>query len=130
MKLNELGRIASDCWNWLETKFPAIRIPTFCIMPNHMHGIIFIDELPIIGRGGLQAARTPAWRKPLGGIIGAYKTHSTVTINNFLQTPGVRFWQRNYFERVIRNEREFEATHDHIVANPMNWDKDEYRASQ
>ena len=58
MKLNELGRIASDCWDWLETKFPAIRIPTFCIMPNHMHGIIFIDELPIIGRGGLQAART------------------------------------------------------------------------
>ena len=130
MRLNNLGRIADESWKWLETKFPAIRVPSRCVMPNHMHAIILIDELAITGRGGLQAARKPAWKKPLGHIIGAYKTHSTVEINDLLQTPGARFWQRNYYERVIRNEREFEATHDYIVANPMNWEKDEYRASQ
>lgn len=130
MRLNELGRIADESWNWLATKFPAVHIPTRCVMPNHIHTIIFMDEHTITGRGGLQAARTPAWKKPLGGIIGAYKTHTTVAINNLLQIPGVRFWQRNYYERVIRNEREFEAIHNYIVANPMNWDQDEYRTSQ
>ena len=36
-----------------------------------------------------------------------------------------RLWQRNYYEHVIRNERDYQAIYDYILANPMNWDKDE-----
>jgi len=36
-----------------------------------------------------------------------------------------RLWQRNYYEHVIRNERDYQAVYDYIIANPMNWDKDE-----
>ena len=103
MKSSRLGEIANECWVWLENTFPAIRVPVFCVMPNHAHAVVYIES---IGRGGLQAAHIPIWKKPLGRIIGAYKTHSTVLINDVLKTPGVRFWQRNYYERVIRNERE------------------------
>ncbi len=124
MKTNRLGEIANECWSWLENMFPAVSVPVFCVMPNHAHAVIYIESF---GRGGLQAAHMPIWKKPLGRIIGAYKTHSTILINDALQNPGVRFWQRNYYERVIRNEREYEATYDYIVANPMNWEKDEYR---
>ena len=65
--------------------------------------------------------------KPLGRLVGAYKTHSTVLINNLQNTPSVPFWQRNYYERVIRNEQELEATYDYIETNPANWERDEYR---
>ena len=36
-----------------------------------------------------------------------------------------RFWQRNYYEHIIRNERDYLAIYDYILANPMNWEKDE-----
>ncbi len=36
-----------------------------------------------------------------------------------------RLWQRNYYEHVIRNERDLQAIYDYIIANPMNWEKDE-----
>ncbi len=42
-------------------------------------------------------------------------------------TPGARFWQRNYNERIVRSETEFAAVYNYILDNPRNWDKDEYR---
>lgn len=36
-----------------------------------------------------------------------------------------RLWQRNYYEHVIRNERDYRANYDYILANPMNWEEDE-----
>lgn len=136
---SQLGQIAEESWGWLVQTFPSIEIPIFCIMPNHVHAIISITS---IGRGvlqnaqgGWQAAPTSGdhtqgetvWSKPLGRIIGAYKTHSTTLINRFQKTPRKTFWQRNYYERVIRNEGELQATYDYIMANPANWKHDEYR---
>ncbi|MQC26990.1 MAG: hypothetical protein DWG76_06035 [Chloroflexi bacterium] len=64
-------------------------------------------------------------QKSLGRLVGAYKTHTTVQLNKVTGTPSTRFWQRNYYERVIRNQSEFEATYDYILNNPKNWGKDE-----
>jgi len=33
-------------------------------------------------------------------------------------------WQRNYYERVIRNDRELNAVRDYIQRNPVNWSLD------
>ena len=63
--------------------------------------------------------------KPLGRLVGAYKTHTTVEINQILNTPGNKFWQRNYYERIIRNEHEYEAVWNYIENNPLNWMQDE-----
>ncbi|MCW5876007.1 MAG: transposase [Anaerolineales bacterium] len=95
-------------------------------MPNHVHAIIALDLTD--GRGVLQHAptRAPVRKKPLGGLIGAYKTHTAVLINQLQNSPGVRFWQRNYYQRVIRNERELHAVAEYIEANPLNWEQDEY----
>lgn len=40
------------------------------------------------------------------------------------QTPGRLIWQRNYFERIIRNERELNATREYMSNNPMKWSLD------
>jgi len=44
-----------------------------------------------------------------------------VQINQLDKTPSLRFWQRNYYERVIRNPREYAATWAYIESNPLNW---------
>ena len=49
MLLNELGRIARQCWWAIPDHFPHAQLDVFVIMPNHVHGIIWIvdniDEL-------------------------------------------------------------------------------------
>jgi REP element-mobilizing transposase RayT len=37
--------------------------------------------------------------------------------------PG-KLWQRNYYERVIRNERELDAIRAYVVSNPARWADD------
>ena len=46
---------------------------------------------------------------------------------NVLDVPGVitKFWQRNYYERIIRNEREMDAVWNYIEGNPSAWVEDD-----
>lgn len=36
-----------------------------------------------------------------------------------------KFWQRNYYEHIIRNEREMDNIWRYIESNPMMWDDDD-----
>lgn len=94
-------------------------------MPNHVHLLLnFLDVQEDYGRGGV----TPPLheRQSLGQVIGKFKYATTKSINELLATPGIRFWQRNYYERVIRNAGEYAAVHNYILDNPRAWSRDEY----
>ena len=56
-------------------------------------------------------------RKPLGRLIGAFKTVSTQGINDIRSTPGAQIWQCNYYERVIRNSIPLRALRRYITNN-------------
>jgi len=91
-------------------------------MPNHLHGIIFID---LQSRGGSRAApATEIKIKPLGQIIGAFKTVSTKKINIYRQMPRIPFWQRGFYEHVIRDEESLNRIRDYIATNPTRWEID------
>ena len=145
MRLNQYGKIVDECWKWLFQQYSHTKINEFMIMPNHFHGIIEIIEPD--RRGGSRTAPTfascaPALRtaptfascapapvnvtkrKPLGRLIGAFKTVSTKRINLIRNTPGTPVWQRNYYEHVIRNEEELLQTQKYIQENPLKWDLD------
>ena len=64
--------------------------------------------------------------KPLGRLIGAFKTVSTKKINEIRNTPGMKLWQRNYYEHIIRNEKELNIYRKYIDDNPSKWIDDEY----
>jgi len=121
MKLNEFGRIVSEKWQWLEMQYEYVELGEWVIMPNHFHGILVIHD----GRGGSRSAPTPIKRKPLGGLIGAFKTISTKQINLLRGTEGQFVWQRNYYERIIRNEPEMDKITRYIEVNPSAWLEDE-----
>jgi REP-associated tyrosine transposase len=115
--LNEIGHIVAESWRWLEQQHRYIELDQWVVMPNHLHGIILIKD----GAGGSRTAPTSARRKPLGRLIGSFKTVSTKRINETLSTPGVAFWQRNYYEHVIRSEKALNAIREYIEANPGQW---------
>jgi putative transposase len=118
MVLNEYGKIAADCWLWLSKQYQHVELDEWILMPNHMHGII------ILCRGGSRTAPTENY-KPLGRLIGAFKTISTKQINAIRGTPSNRVWQRNYYEHVIRNETDLDDVRQYIINNPLQWDMDE-----
>ena len=71
---------------------------------------------------GLKPA--PTRRHPLSEIVRAFKTFSSRRINEHRGSPGVPVWQRNYYERVIRNEQELDSVRQYIVDNPAEWAED------
>ena len=114
--------IVGKAWLWLEAQYAYVVLDQYVIMPNHLHGIIFIRDS---GRGGSRTAPTDGTkRKPLGRLIGAFKTVSTKRINEMRGTPGLPVWQRNYYEHVIRNEGELNRVRQYIVDNPARWEQD------
>jgi putative transposase len=53
----------------------------------------------------------------LGLIIGQFKTAVTKRYNRIYETTGVKVWQRGYYERIVRNERELNAIRQYILDN-------------
>jgi REP element-mobilizing transposase RayT len=60
----------------------------------------------------------------LGGIVRSFKARCTYMINQIRNTPGIPVWQRNYYEHVIRTEKELNQIREYIVNNPMRWELD------
>lgn len=77
-----------------------VELDQWVIMPNHMHGIVVITD---DRRGGSPTDPTTK-RKPVGRLVGAFKTVSTKQINELRGTPGAVVWQRNYYENIINND--------------------------
>jgi putative transposase len=112
---NANASIVRDCWLDLPNHYPHVSLDTFVVMPDHIHGIIVLRETD--GAGGARAGLKPA---PTGGggsadvgvrhglpeIVRALKTYSARRINATRGTPGASIWQRGYYERIVRNERE------------------------
>ncbi len=122
MRRNEYGEIVAVCWGWLAKRYGNVQLEEWVVMPNHLHGIIVIpgDGMESKRRGGSRTAPT----KPLGRLVGAFKTMSANRINVARNTPGAPVWQRNYYEHIIRNGRELETIRDYIRTNPVRWDAD------
>ena len=101
---------------------PGITLDAFVLMPNHIHGIIFINESDVEATGGSPIRRGPRQRS-LGLFLNGFKSATTKRIND-LQRTGLSVWQRNYYEHVIRDEDSLRRIREYIVNNPARWDFD------
>jgi len=132
MILNDRGKIARD--EWFKTaelrSYVKLYEDEFTIMPNHGHGIIWIEDDTV----GARRRRAPTvdniekFGKPVKGsiptIVRAYKSAVTYAVNKLESQRGAVLWQKNYYEHIIRNERELNNIGWYIVNNPRNWQLD------
>ncbi len=131
MVLNETGKIARDEWFKTAELRPYVKLyeDEFVIMPNHGHGIIWIeDEIVGTRRRRIPTETTEKFGKPVKGsiptIVRAYKSAVTYAVNAEQNMRGAILWQKNYYEHVIRNDRELQNIGWYIVNNPHNWQLD------
>ena len=61
----------------------------------------------------------------LGQMMRVFKSISAIGVNRVLNRQGQPLWQRNYYERIIRNDVELSAVREYIQFNPANWAEDE-----
>jgi len=119
-KSPQIKQIVQTHWNRLDTRFPQIELDEFVAMPNHIHGILFIAEVGAIHELPLQDRR----KMLLPKAIGYYKMNTAKEINQLLNRTGQPFWQRNYYEHIIRNEEELNRIGQYIRNNPLKWELD------
>lgn len=137
MRLNDAGRIVDESWQRITTHFAGVGIDQYVIMPNHFHGIVSIvgagsprPDLPQNVNEILGGETPPLRLVTLGQIVGYFKYQSTKRINQSRNTPGEPVWQRNYYERVIRDESEWHTMGQYIIDNPLKWADDENHPTQ
>jgi REP element-mobilizing transposase RayT len=119
MICNDAGEMVQTAWNDLSNHYGHIKLDTFIIMPNHIHGIIALTNV----RAGFKPAPTGK-RHGLSEIVRALKTFSARHTNETRNTPGTKLWQRNYWEHIIRNENEYRRISEYITHNPTKWEQD------
>ena len=133
VQLNASGQLMDEAWKWLAERHPYVELDQYVVMPNHLHGIIFLTDGPEsdselatgwIPRHGPSRSAPTRRRKSLGRLVGAFKTVGTRRVNLAEGTVGRVIWQRNFYERVIRSERELGLTREYIVNNPLAWELD------
>ncbi|MCE2681742.1 MAG: transposase [Flavobacteriia bacterium] len=140
MILSSVGKIVEDEWmNTIQLR-PNVVLGEFIIMPDHMHMIVTIITQ-------IEKKENEEWihsnpKSPshtIGAIIRGFKGASTKKINLFLNSrsgelpfapaaPAAPFapnkiFQRNYYEHIIRNQRDYHRIEKYIIDNPRNWKK-------
>ena len=122
-KYPELFQLIEKQWLAIPNRYENVELDEYVIMPNHLHGIIFLK--PHAVGAGLAPALVAT---KIGEIIATFKSlciHDwlmTIKQNN-INALG-KFWQRNYHDRIIRNEKELFKIREYIRNNPFNWEND------
>jgi len=142
--------------SWTIIVNPEARIDDgdLVVMPNHVHGVVWIHEDALVGArhhtAGLERTKYPlavpglspqprfgasplhpGVRSPfalctgsLGAIVGSFKSSAARRINNIRRTPGAPVWQRSYHDHIIRNEEDLRRVREYIRDNPRKWVED------
>ncbi len=147
MRLNDAGHVAEKCWQAIPDHFPHATVDEFIVMPNHIHGIVFLNNHTVtnggmVGMNGAVVAvganaganvgaknfsplRHPTPRgtsKTIGSIVRGFKIGVTKWIRQNANVHDV--WQRNYWEHIVRDENELHRIRQYIINNPAKWETD------
>ena len=124
VELTALGHIARETWIGIPLHFAQVNLHSFVVMPNHVHGIIEIASTGLAQRAApLQARQQGVQSGSLSAIVRSFKGEVTRRGREELHWRG-RVWQPNYFDRVIRDGKEYSNACRYISENPLRWESD------
>ena len=142
--LSHAGMMVSEVWRNIPTRHTGVELDTFVVMPNHVHGIVRIlypKAVPSKCEDGRTQRSAPTRRSrgkgelpcpPGAQLAEIVRRFKSITTGLYRQDADKRrwrafsrrLWQRNYFERVIRNREELTAERVYIDNNPIYWSSD------
>lgn len=133
MRHSLIGKIVQEYWVNIPKHYPFVILDKFIIMPNHIHGIIVInnkDNMALCNIATHNCASLPVDRhynkfgvqsNNLSAIIRGYKS----TVKRYANQNKIEFnWQPRFYDKIIRNENELFRIREYIKNNPTNWQDD------
>jgi REP element-mobilizing transposase RayT len=126
-----------SAWHSVLDIFANMILGEFVVMPNHIHGIIWIltegayrlhpgtwknDNLGRDGRPPIPAEIVKY--ETLSNIVGAFKTVAARQVNQVRNVTGLPVWQRSFYDRIVRNDHELDCIQHYIRMNPIKWAED------
>lgn len=110
--LTQIGDIANQYWNEIPKHFPFVELDAFVIMPDHIHGILFLN------RPKYESWRTNSFKpqsENLASTIRGFKA----AVKKYAVMNKLEFeWQPRYYDRVIHAESELNIIQQYIANNP------------
>ena len=120
MVLNEIGKIADKCWEKIETLHKNIELDNYVVMPNHIHGIIVIND---VGDANFASPTPDRTKMELCKLIQQFKRAVSLQIKSMNLKQNF-CWQRSFYDRIIRSENELFNIRQYIEQNPLKWELD------
>ncbi len=133
--LSEIGRMAEKYWKGIPEHFPFVKLDEFVVMPNNIHGILFIENennmhVYVETQDFESLQQTKHYKNKFGtqsknvsSVVRGFKigVKTYATMNNIHFT-----WQSRFYDHIIRNENELNKIREYIIGNPKKWilDKD------
>ena len=123
--LSDIGSIVYEYWNEIPIHFAHVTIDRFVVMPNHVHGIVRINDRAIVETCESHVSTTATIPRPmpgsLGSIIGQFKSFVTKRVR--IIDPEFA-WQTRFHDNIIRNHRAMVRIRRYITRNPMEWNQE------
>jgi len=107
--LSKYGNIISEILINMQSYY-NVEIDYYVIMPDHIHLIIILDK------------DESKKNYSLSDVIGKFKSFSSKKIRKVLEVEEKFEWQKSFYDRIIRNEKELYQIRKYIQENPLRWD--------
>lgn len=138
VELSQWGEVLDEEWRRTPRLRLYVRLDSYVVMPDHLHGIVVWDRSPFDSVSPPPAANQRALaerqstysvgllRRPrsVGSFVAGFKAICTKRINELRRKTEPPVWQRNYYEHVIRNQRDLERIRRYISENPYRWGRE------
>lgn len=152
MQLSQVGELARRLWGEIPHQFSNCDIDVFCVMPNHIHGILILNQAQmelVNSEGGVMnsddgkenamniqedAIHRVSTR---GGVTGLFNPMlSKNSVSKIVRWYKGRCtfeinriyegfgWQERFYDEIIRNQFALDKIRQYIIDNPINWERD------
>ena len=114
------GKIVDKWIQDIPNKYQEVSVDCYVIMPNHIHLLLSLSKDD--GRGNPSPT--------VDTIVGWFKYHATKEINIQRKTMGERFFQRSFYDHIVRNLEDYREICKYIYENPIRWQFDKLYAEE
>lgn len=121
MNLNEAGKMIVLWWNKIPEKFKRVDLDAFVVMPDHVHGVLFLNEEKILNSSDAQEDKIS--RVTLFQVLQWFKTMTTNAYIRGVKENGwlpysEKLWERSFYDHIIRNDADLNRIREYVSGNP------------
>ncbi len=112
LSLTAVGTDVEKAIRYIARNYENVQIENAVVMPNHIHLLVMLDDSE--GRHTGEHGNPP-----LHSVIGQLKSYTTKWYREITGQKSEKLWQRGFYDRVIRNEAEFQRAWEYTEYNAL-----------